>query len=58
MTSFCCTDSMRSVEATDIPSNTLWIVAFSITMTIHIIFISVMLIGRRYDNYGFGLLLM
>lgn len=51
---------MRNVEATDIqvPSNALWIVAFAIPMVIHIIFISVTLIGRRTDNYDFGRLLM
>lgn len=51
-----CTDSMRSVE-TDIPSDTLGMFAFSVSMAIHMIFIFVTLIGRRYDMDDFDLLL-
>lgn len=46
------TDSLRNVETnaeTDVSSYTLWIVAFSISMVIHIVFISATLISRRYD---------
>lgn len=52
-----CTDSMRSVKTTDIPSNTIWIVAFSISMAIHMIFITVSCINRRY-YCGFDLILL
>lgn len=47
---------MRSVE-TDIPSNTLRMFAFSVSMAIHMIFIFVTLIGRRYVMDDFDLLL-
>lgn len=46
------TDSLRNVETnaeTDVSSYTLWMVAFSISMVIHIVFISATLISRRYD---------
>lgn len=46
---FICTDNLRNVETTDVPSSTVWIVALSISLAIHIIFISAALIIRRYD---------
>lgn len=52
-----CTDSMRCIETTDKPSNTLGMFAFSVSMAIHMIFIFVTLIGRRYVMDDFDLLL-
>lgn len=46
---FVCIDRVQNVERTDMPSDTLWIAAFSISLVIHILFISAMLISRRYD---------
>eukprot|EP00105_Crassostrea_gigas_P043581 XP_019927729.1 PREDICTED: multiple epidermal growth factor-like domains protein 10 [Crassostrea gigas] len=46
----CKYDSLRNVETnaeTDVSSDTLWIVAFSISMVIHIVFIAATLISRR-----------
>lgn len=47
------TYSLRNVETNadmDVLSCTLWIVAFSISLAIHFIFISATLISRRYDD--------
>ncbi|XP_034321050.2 uncharacterized protein [Magallana gigas] len=40
-------DNLRNFETTDAPSTTVWIVAFSLSLVIHIIFISATLISRR-----------
>lgn len=42
------TDSLRYVEATAKPPSTVWIVAFSTSLLINIIFISTTLINRRF----------
>uniref|UniRef100_A0A8W8P1M3 Uncharacterized protein n=1 Tax=Magallana gigas TaxID=29159 RepID=A0A8W8P1M3_MAGGI len=44
-------ESLQNIETLNGPSCTLWIVFFSISMAIHIIFISVTLIGRRYGKH-------
>lgn len=40
---------MQGVVTNDVASSTVWIVAFSISLAIHIIFISATLISRRYE---------
>lgn len=43
------TDSLRNVETTDETSSTFWIVAFFISLLINIVFVSAILISRRYE---------
>lgn len=41
---------MQDVETNDVAFSTLWIVAFCISLAIHIICISATFISRRYDK--------
>lgn len=43
------TDNQRNVETTDLTTHPLWMVAFLVSLIIHIIFISATLMSRRYD---------